>query len=107
MYRIKQLREEKRLSQRALAKQIGASAKAVNFWEQGKVEPSAKYICALADTFECSCDYLLGREDDLGVVNVMRELSEQEKLWLELFSKLKPAQRSSVQDYINYLISKI
>lgn len=52
MYRIKQLREEKNLSQRALANLIGASNKAVNFWETGKVEPSAKFICALADVFE-------------------------------------------------------
>ena len=31
MYRIKQLREDKKLSQRALAQKIGVSAKAVNF----------------------------------------------------------------------------
>ena len=107
MYRIRQLREDKKISQRALAEKIGVSFKAVNFWEQGKVEPSAKYICALADVFECFCDYLLGREDDFGNVNVMRELSEQEKLWLGLLSKLKPSQRVSVIDYINYLISKM
>ena len=54
MYRIRQLREDKKISQRALAEKIGVSFKAVNFWEKGKVETSAKYICALADVFECS-----------------------------------------------------
>ena len=107
MYRIKQLREEKGLSQRALAQKIGVSFKAVNFWESGKVEPSAKYICALADVFECTCDYLLGRSDDLGNVNVMRELSEEEKLLLGLYSKLDNRQRKEVIDFINFLISKI
>lgn len=106
MYRIRQLREEKNISQRTLAKEIGASSKAVNFWESGKVEPSAKFICKLADVFEVTCDYILNREDDLGNVNVMRELTESEKLWLELYSKLTPRQREEAQNYINYLISK-
>ncbi len=107
MYRIKQLREERGLSQRALAQKIGASFKAVNFWENGKVEPSAKYICALSDVFECTCDYLLGRSDDLGNINVMRELSEEEKLLLGLYSKLDSRQSKEVIDFINFLISKI
>ena len=107
MYRIKQLSEEKGLSQRALAQKIGASFKAVNFWENGKVDPSAKFICALADVFECTCDYLLGRSDDFGNVNVMRELSAEEKLLLELYSKLDARQRKEVIDFMNFLISKI
>lgn len=107
MYRIKQLREEKGISQRALAKKVGASAKAVNFWESGKVEPSAKFICALADVFECTCDYILGRSDDLGNVNVMRELNDKEKLVLKLYSELDTSQSKEVIDFINFLISKI
>lgn len=107
MYRIKKLREEKKLSQRALAKQIGASPKAVNFWESGQVEPSAKFICALCDAFECTADYLLGREDDLGNVNVMRELSADEKLWLERFSKLNTKQRGEAMNYVEYLTAKL
>lgn len=107
MYRIKQLREEKGISQRTLAKRIGASPKAVNFWESGKVEPSAKFICALADVFECSCDYLLGRTDDFGNVNVMRNLSENEQRVLQLYSKLNTKQCEETTDFMNFLISKL
>ncbi len=106
MYRIKQLREEMHISQRTLAKEVGVSPKAVNFWESGKVEPSAKCICALANVFEVSCDYLLGREDDLGSVNVMRELTDAEKSWLALFSKLDKQNRKEATNYIEYLLSK-
>lgn len=107
MYRIRQLREEKGMSQRALAKAIGASPKAVNFWENGKVEPSAKFICALADAFECTCDYLLGRADDLGNVNVMRGLSDKEQLLLDIFSKLNAKQRDEAINFIYFQLSKI
>lgn len=106
MYRIKQLREEKKLSQRALAQKIGVSAKAVNFWESGKVEPSARSICALADEFACTCDFLLGREDDLGNVNVMKELTQTEYEWLELLHRLGEKRRGEAIDYVNYLINK-
>lgn len=106
MYRIKQLREEQGISQRLLAHKIGASPKAVSFWETGKVEPSAKYICGLSDVFEVSCDYLLGREDDFGTVNVMRELSEQEKSWLHLFSHLSQKNRAEATEFLEFLISR-
>lgn len=106
MYRIKQLREENKLSQRALAQKIGVSAKAVNFWESGKVEPSARSICALADEFACTCDFLLGREDDLGNVNVMKELSEAERQWLGLLQKLTARQQEELTDYALYLFNK-
>ena len=106
MYRIKQLREENKLSQRALAQKIGVSAKAVNFWESGKVEPSARSICALADEFACTCDFLLGREDDLGNVNVIKELSEAERQWLGLLQKLTARQQEELTNYALYLLHK-
>ncbi len=61
--RIKELRTERNLSQRALAKEIGVSQKAVGYWEQGKNEPKATYILALAEYFDVSADYLLGKGD--------------------------------------------
>ncbi len=106
MYRIRDLREEAGISQRTLAAKIGVSPKAVNFWESGSVEPSAKYICALCDVFECSADYLLGRADDFGSVNVMRELSDDEKAWLTLYSKLNKKQAEETANYAYYLLNK-
>ena len=53
-----------------------------------------------------TCDYLLGREDDFGNVNVMRNLTEKEKFWLDCFQKLSPKQFDEVVNYINYLVSK-
>lgn len=106
MHRIKQLREENNLSQRALALKIHASQKAVCFWEQGMSEPSAAFIVALANVFECTCDYLLGREDDLGSVNVMRELTENEKEVLEVYSKLDKKGQAELINYGRYLATK-
>lgn len=106
MLRIKQLRLESNLSQRALAAKINADPKTVNFWERGVCEPSAGFVVALANVFECTTDYVLGREDDLGNVNVMRELSEDEKEILSLYGKLDKKEKEEAKSFINYLRSK-
>ena len=59
---IKELRTERNLSQAKLAKAIGVSQKAIDFWEKGINEPKASYVIKLADFFSVSADYLLGRK---------------------------------------------
>ena len=51
------------MSQQALARHIGVSQKAVDYWERGVNEPKASYIVLLADFFAVSADYLRGRVD--------------------------------------------
>ena len=61
--RLYELRKELNLSQNELAKKIGVTQKAVDFWEKEINEPKASYIINLANLFDVSTDYLLGRTD--------------------------------------------
>ena len=61
--RIFQLRKEFKLSQADLAKNIGVTQKAIDFWEKSINEPKATYIIKLAKFFNVTCDYILGVED--------------------------------------------
>ena len=61
--RIKELRTERRISQQALAKAVGVSQKAIDYWERGINEPKARYIVTLSNFFGVTADYLLGRSD--------------------------------------------
>jgi len=54
--KIKELRLEKNLSQMQLAKQIGTSQKAIDYWERSVNEPKASYIIALVKTFNVTYD---------------------------------------------------
>lgn len=67
--KIKELRKEKGVSQQMIAEYVGVSQKAIDYWEREINEPKASYIVRLADFFDCSADYLLGREDDFGVIH--------------------------------------
>lgn len=54
--KIKELRIERALSQMQLAKGIGVSQKAIDYWERGVNEPKASYIIALTRYFEITFD---------------------------------------------------
>lgn len=54
--KIKELRLERELSQTQLAKIIGVSQKAIDYWERNVNEPKASYVIALVNFFEISYD---------------------------------------------------
>lgn len=54
--KIKELRIERELTQAQLASAIGASQKAVDFWERNVHEPKSSYIIALVHFFDTSFD---------------------------------------------------
>jgi transcriptional regulator with XRE-family HTH domain len=53
---IRELRKEKGYTQAQLAKEIGVSQKAVDYWERDVNEPKLSYIMALVKTFDISYD---------------------------------------------------
>ena len=60
--KIRNLRNEKRMSQTELSKILHVSQQTVTKWETGKAEPSSSAVANIANYFNVSADYLLGRE---------------------------------------------
>lgn len=69
--RIKELREDQKLSQLQLSRELGISQSAIAKWELGKTEPSACAIVGLCKFFDVSADYILGLENDDGSKNLV------------------------------------
>lgn len=61
--RIKLLREEKRIKQDELAKILSISPSAVGMYERDEREPNDELTLKLAEYFNVSTDYLLGKTD--------------------------------------------
>ncbi len=57
--RISALRRERGLSQAELARRLGISASAMGMYEQGRREPSADTLVALARELQVTTDFLL------------------------------------------------
>lgn len=105
MNRIKQLRLERDLSQRGLSEKIGCSQKSVDYWEKGAADPTSRFVCALADCFECSTDYLLGREDDFGNVSIAN-LSPKQETFLLLLDRLSEENKKKLAEFAQFLLEK-
>lgn len=61
--RFKDLMMTERLSQYALAKSINVSQSTICNWLNGKKEPSVESLWKLADFFDVSVDYIIGRKN--------------------------------------------
>lgn len=59
--KLKELREGRGLSQQALAQKIEVSQSTIGMWESKKREPNFETMEKIADFFNVTTDYLLGR----------------------------------------------
>lgn len=65
--RLKDLRESRRIYQKEMAEILGLSFRGYQDYETNKSEPKLKTLIAIADYFQVSIDYLVGRTDLPGV----------------------------------------
>ena len=65
MLRLREIREAKGMSQIEAAKQLNVSRQSYNFYENGKRDPDTQTLQRMAEFFNVSVDYLLGRDANL------------------------------------------
>ena len=61
--RLRELREERGLSQNELAKELKTSAACISRWEKDLRIPNIESIVSICKYFGCSADFLIGLED--------------------------------------------
>ena len=64
--RLKELRKSRKKTQREMAEYLGIGLRAYQYYESAEHYPDVPGLIALADYFEVSTDYLLGRSDQRG-----------------------------------------
>jgi transcriptional regulator with XRE-family HTH domain len=62
--RLRKLREENGWYQKDVASKLGITVSAYGYYEQGKREASYETLTKLAEIFDTSVDYLLGRTEE-------------------------------------------
>ncbi|MBZ1508892.1 helix-turn-helix domain-containing protein [Leuconostoc mesenteroides] len=63
MNRLRELRKERGLSQVRLANEMSINIKTLRRYEVGENNPRVAILIELADYFDVSIDYLVGRSD--------------------------------------------
>ena len=84
MNRIRDLREDKNMRQADLAAATGIDQRTISNYETEKTYPDSQALIILADFFEVSIDYLVGRTDfDISNNKKRKQLVEQIKKQLD------------------------
>lgn len=98
--RLKELRKDRNLLQSDVAKVLSKTITCICDWERGRTEPSIEDLAKLADFFNVSIDYLVGREDDFGNITVSGQSTDQltkdERELLSCFNELGPFERDAI-----------
>lgn len=107
MFRIRELRIEQTLTQKELAQKIYSTDKNIWAYENNVATPPLETLIKLADFFNCSIDYLIGRSDDFGninTINSIKELSYDEKQILFNYKALPPKFQVLLSEYLKQLM---
>lgn len=114
--RLKKLRQEKELTQDDFAKELNMSRSAIASYESGRNEPPYEVLRRIADFFNVTTDYLLGKthsrnvtdeitdavKDDPELLEFWDDLREREDLQI-LFKQTKKLDKKGIQQIIRII----
>lgn len=106
MNRIKQLREERGMSQVRLSIELGVSQETVSAYENGKHYPSVQSLIKLSEIFGVSCDYILGLSEQPHNV-IYHSLDEQDRKFISDFKALSLPNQEKVRAYMQGLFDSV
>jgi len=97
--RLKNLREERKISQQKLAIELNVSQASISKYEKGLAEPDIPMLCTIAEFFHVSVDYLIGRTSTRNNLSAI-PLNDREQALLQHFNALTENQKEKVEMYI-------
>ena len=86
------MRSEKRVSQQKVADAVNISQQSIHRYENGDYEPDIKTLKLLADYFETSIDFLVGRTEIRNKIEPVEKyaLNKEESKLIDRFRELTP-----------------
>lgn len=81
--RLKHLREERKLLSKDFAKIMNVEPATITNWEKGNRFPKDSMLIKIADYFDCSTDYLLGRTENPSAI-VYSEKYNKDNIKIEI-----------------------
>ncbi len=97
--RIKDLREEKSMTQLRLSTELEVSQETISAYEIGKHYPSAKSLIRMAELFDASMDYIMGLSAIRKLI-AEKGLPDDEVRLLTLYRKLDCTRREKAHSYL-------
>lgn len=102
---IKDLRMEHNLTQTALANKLGVKQGVITNWELRGSEPTAEYLIKLANIFQVTTDYLLGLENEEGIIVMQNNLTNEENYLIDIVRQLNPTDKKTLIDLAKVMLN--
>ncbi|MCM1121800.1 MAG: helix-turn-helix domain-containing protein [Ruminococcus flavefaciens] len=83
-----------------VGKEIGVSSGIISTWKKEGYCPSGEMLIKIANYFNCSIDYLVGRSDCISIQK--SELSSEELLFMKKLRTLPEDSQEEIVHMINY-----
>ncbi len=99
--RLKSIREQRGLLQKKVAADLNMGNTTLSNYEKNVSTPPPELLVALADYYNTSADYLLGRTDDPSPETY--KLSETDRRLVYLVGELDEKDKNSLTDFAAYL----
>jgi len=99
--KLRELREKKGVLQSEISKYLSVTRESYSMYETGKRQMSFETLCLLANYFEVSTDYLLGRQDALPSF-----LNEEERIVIAQYRELEEHARDAVKNVLSFELSR-
>lgn len=101
--RFNELCREKNVTRYKLSTDLQIGNSTIYGWEKGQ-QPTADKLIKLADYFEVSTDYLLGRSNDVGVIETNANLTQDQQELLSLYSKMSFQDKNQLIGFAKALV---
>jgi len=92
--RIRACRENKGYTQKHVAEKLNIKNSSLSMIESGKYEPSLEVLKNIAEFYNVTVDYLLGKSDDSAMTEEQyKQLDEETKRILYMLEQIDPEER--------------
>lgn len=103
MNRIKQLREEKGMSQVQLAEKLNKTQQQISLYEKGINELDLDGYIILSQLFDCSIEYIAGKTD---IRNIDRIQIDKIQIGLSTndYTEITDTQRKQIEEFAKFVL---
>lgn len=104
--RVKELRISKNLSQKSLGEAIGLSMQTINDIENARSNTTLERAIVIADFFDVTLDYLVGRSDDKKISNGDTNIPSKEVELVKNFKLLNDVSKGKLIERCRMLLEE-
>lgn len=99
-----QLKRERDINDRQFALTSNIPYSTVRGWTYQKKLPDLEGLIKIADYFEVSTDYLLGRSNDVGIIETNANLTQDQQELLSLYNKMSFQDKNQLLGFAKALV---